>query len=157
MGSGCAHVDGGFIAQGVFQMATMPGNADVQEKNRGNQRSGGEKKKPAKLSRLYKPQNMSLEDWQVELRRQFGRDQNFKIKNLGDHSVFTEFQVINPQSQNSYRVSIRGPGLGDNFCSCPDFATNALGTCKHVEFALAYLERKRSSKTALQAGFQPAY
>ena len=28
---------------------------------------------------------MSLEDWQIELRRQFGREQKFRLKNLGDH------------------------------------------------------------------------
>jgi len=31
-------------------------------------------------------------------------------------------------------VAIRGPGPGGNFCSCPDYATSELGTCKHLEF-----------------------
>ena len=100
---------------------------------------------------------MSLEDWQIALRRQFGRDQQFDLVNVGDHPFFSEFEVTNPQSNNSYRVAIRGQQPGDNFCSCPDFATNALGTCKHIEFTLAYLERKRGGKTALHDGFQPAY
>src|SRR5262249_48910834 len=56
-----------------------------------------------------------------------------------------------------YRVAIGGRQPGDNFCSCPDFATNALGTCKHIEFTLGHLERKRGGKTALRDGFQPAY
>ncbi|HTK78762.1 MAG TPA: DEAD/DEAH box helicase, partial [Gemmataceae bacterium] len=38
-----------------------------------------------------------------------------------------------------------------------DFATNTLGTCKHVEFALARLERRRATAGVLRAGFQPAY
>src|SRR5438105_15010934 len=71
-----------------------------------------------KLSRQNKPENMSLEDWQRQLRRQFGREQAFAIKNLGAQPVFSEFQVTNPQSKNSYRVSIRGPQPGDNFCTC---------------------------------------
>ncbi len=37
---------------------------------------------------------------------------------------------------------------GDNYCSCPDFATNTLGTCKHIEFTLASLERKRGGVSA---------
>src|SRR5262249_4863734 len=45
----------------------------------------------------------------------------------------------------------------DNHCSCPDFATNTLGTCKHIEFTLARLERKRGGAAELRAGFQPAY
>jgi superfamily II DNA or RNA helicase len=114
-------------------------------------------RKPAKLSRLHKPEGMSLEDWQVELRRQFGRSQDFRLKNLGDHSVFSEFEVYNPRSRNAYRVHVRGPHVGDNFCSCPDFATNTLGTCKHVEYTLAALERKRGGAAALRGGFRPPY
>ena len=131
-------------------MAPMPARTELREKDENQQQQNKGKRKAAKLSRLYKPQNMSLEDWQVELRRQFGRDQSFSLKNLGAHPVFSEFEVTNPVNKNRYRVAIRGPGLGDNFCSCPDFATNALGTCKHVEFTLAYLERKRGGKTALR-------
>jgi superfamily II DNA or RNA helicase len=114
-------------------------------------------RKPAKLSRLVKPENMSLEDWQIELRRQFGREQNFLLKNLGDERIFSEFEVTNPQTKSAYRVHIRGTQLGDNYCSCPDFATNTLGTCKHIEFTLAALERKRGGATELRAGFKPPY
>ena len=113
--------------------------------------------KQPKLSRLHKPEHLSLEEWQRELRRQFGRDQNFGIKNRGNHDIFSEFQITNPQSKSTYRVIIRGPATGDNFCSCGDFATNTLGTCKHIEFTLATLERKRGGKAALEAGFQPEY
>jgi superfamily II DNA or RNA helicase len=115
------------------------------------------KAKKPKLSRLHKPEGMSLEDWQIELRRQFGREQKFTLRNLGEERVFSEFEVTNPQSQNTYRVHIRGRLPGDNYCSCPDFATNSLGTCKHIEFTLAVLERKRGGVAALRAGFQPPY
>ena len=54
-------------------------------------------------------------------------------------------------------MAIRGEGLGDNFCSCPDFATNNLGTCKHVEFTLARLMAKRGGKAALKRGYTPAF
>jgi superfamily II DNA or RNA helicase len=117
----------------------------------------GTGRKPAKLSRLHKPEGMSLKDWQIELRRQFGREQDFTLKNLGDDPVFSEFAVTNPQSQNTYRVHVRGPQPGDNHCTCPDFATNTLGTCKHIEFTLAALERKRGGAARLRAGFQPPY
>jgi len=114
-------------------------------------------RKPPKLSRLHKPEGMSLEDWQIELRRQFGREQNYRLENAGDHPIFSVFHVANPQSQNTYRVHIRGVQPGDNYCSCPDFATNTLGTCKHIEFTLAVLERKRGGVSALRTGFQPPY
>jgi superfamily II DNA or RNA helicase len=109
------------------------------------------------LSRLHKPEDMSLEDWQLELRRQFGREQKFRLKNVGEHAIFSEFEVHNPQSQGTYRVHVRGPRPGDNYCSCPDFATNTLGTCKHIEFTLAVLERRRGGAAALKAGFRPPF
>ncbi|HUG92371.1 MAG TPA: DEAD/DEAH box helicase [Planctomycetaceae bacterium] len=111
----------------------------------------------AKVSRTRKPDEMSLEDWQIALRRQFGREQNFDLVNTGEHPFFSTFQVTNRQSKNTYRVAIRGAGLGENFCSCPDFATNHLGTCKHVEFTLARLERRRGAKRAFSGRFQPPY
>jgi hypothetical protein len=112
------------------------------------------RKAEKKLSRLHKPEEMSLEDWQIGLRRQFGRDQEFKLHELdARHPVFADFQIVNPQSKSTYRVAIRGDHPGDNFCSCPDFATNTLGTCKHIEFTLAKVRRGKNATTALCNGF----
>ncbi len=113
--------------------------------------------KVPKLSRLRQPDNMSLEEWQRGLRREFGTQQDFKLANRGEHPIFSDFQITNPQSGGVYRVSIRGERPGDNFCTCPDFATNSLGTCKHIEFTLAKLSRQPGAKKALRDGFQPAY
>lgn len=99
---------------------------------------------------------MSLEDWQRELRRQYGPDQAFQLTNVGDHPVFSEYSVTNPESRSTYRLIVRGQDAGDNFCSCGDFATNSLGTCKRLEFALARL-KARHGKTVIQNGFQPAF
>ncbi len=38
--------------------------------------------------------------------------------------------------QTSYRVQIRSLSQRANHCTCPDFATNQLGTCKHIEAVL---------------------
>jgi superfamily II DNA or RNA helicase len=115
------------------------------------------KPQPPKLSRTKRPDNLSPEEWQARLRRQFGREQAFVLENLGREPIFSEFAVSNPQSGGRYRVAIRGAGLGVNFCSCPDFATNDLGTCKHIEFILGRLEAKRGGKAALKQGFHPPY
>jgi hypothetical protein len=110
-----------------------------------------------KLSRLRKPDDMPLETWQVELRRQFGREQKFPLKNLGREPIFSEFEVTNPQTRRTYRVAIRGAALGENYCSCPDFSINTLGTCKHIEFVLNRLFRRSGGKAALALGHHPAY
>ncbi len=109
------------------------------------------------VSHLRRPMGMDVKAWQTQLRRQFGRAQSFKLKNLGDQPVFSDFQVTNPQNGNRYRVAIRGARAGENFCACPDFATNDLGTCKHIEFVLGKLEKKRVGKSALARGFHPPY
>ncbi|HEV2947751.1 MAG TPA: DEAD/DEAH box helicase, partial [Gemmataceae bacterium] len=137
-------------------MVRMPSAvALTKEETKKAKPTGFEKK--GRLSRLRKPDEMDLEVWQRELRRQFGRELKFLLKNVGSHPVFSEFHVTNPESKNTYRVAIRGSQPGENFCSCPDFTTNTLGTCKHIEFTLAALKRKRSGDRALRAGFQPPY
>jgi superfamily II DNA or RNA helicase len=110
-----------------------------------------------KFSRTHAPFDLSPVDWQRGLRRQFGREQAFGLENLTDEPFFSEFRVSNPVSKSSYRVAIRGLGPGGNFCSCPDYATSELGTCKHLEFTLARLEKKRGAKTAFTRGYQPAF
>ncbi len=45
-------------------------------------------------------------------------------------------------SGKTYRVAMRGPGLFENYCSCPDFAVNTLGTCKHIEGLLLRLGKR---------------
>ncbi len=116
--------------------------------------------KPAaepRLSRTRRPPELPVADWQAALRRQFGREQPFGLENLGSDPVFSDFLVLNPASGTRYRVAIRGREPGQNFCACPDFATNDLGTCKHIEFTLARLESRRGGKKALATGSQPAY
>ncbi len=100
---------------------------------------------------------MSLEAWQRGLRQQNGREQLFLLKRVGGHPVFSEFEITNPQTRRSYRVVIRGSEMGRNYCSCQDFATNTLGTCKHLEFTLARLLRKPGVRKRLARGFEPAY
>lgn len=110
-----------------------------------------------RLSRLRRPDDMSVEDWQTRLRRQFGREQSFLLENIGSEPVFSEYFITNPESGSRYRVAIRGTSAGMNYCSCPDFATNDLGTCKHIEFTLARIETRRGGKAALKAGFHPPF
>ena len=124
---------------------------------RRNLNSATRPNKEPKLSRTHAPVDLSPADWQRGLRRQFGREQAFGLENLTSEPFFSEFRVSNPVSKSSYRVAIRGLGPGGNFCSCPDYATSELGTCKHLEFTLARLEKKRGAKTAFARGYQPAF
>jgi ERCC4-related helicase len=117
----------------------------------------GKIKRELKVSRTHAPAGLSPVDWQRALRRQFGSEQAFGLENLGDEPFFSEFRVSNPGSKSSYRVAIRGLGPGGNFCSCPDYATNELGTCKHLEFVLSRLLKKRGAKAAFERGYRPSF
>jgi superfamily II DNA or RNA helicase len=115
------------------------------------------KTKTKKIPRTRKPENMALAEWQTALRRQYGREAQYKLKNFGQEPVFSDFEITNPDSRSTYRVAIRGSQLGDNFCACPDYAINTLGTCKHIEFVLGKLENKRGGKATLQKGYHQPF
>src|SRR5436305_77693 len=80
-----------------------------------------------------------LREEAIDIRRQRAAQEQFRIQNLGRNRVFSDYQITNPASGGRYRVSIRGFDVGDNTCECPDFRTNTLGTCKHIEAVLASL------------------
>jgi SNF2 family DNA or RNA helicase len=82
-----------------------------------------------------------LREEQIDLRRQRARTANLQIENLGKNRVFSDYKVTNPQTRGQYTVTVRGFDTGDNACTCPDFKSNTLGTCKHIE---AVLERLQS-------------
>ncbi|MCL2598019.1 MAG: SNF2-related protein, partial [Paludibacter sp.] len=94
----------------------------------------------------YKPESLSLEKWQIALRRQFVETRSFGIeKTDGLKSPFGDYVVRNPETKNSYKIAFRGLNSPMNFCSCMDFKTNHLGTCKHLE-ALVF-QLKNDPKT----------
>lgn len=93
---------------------------------------------------------MSLEEWQIALRRQIVQDSSFRVKNVGAHPVFSDFEVRNIKSGRVYRVAVRGEMPGINYCSCPDFEVNTLGTCKHIECVLSKLRKDKTLREALK-------
>ncbi len=119
-------------------------------KNKNMKEIKNQKKKTIKLkvSKTHKPEDIGLEEWQRILRKQFAEQQKFKLKNSGAHPIFSEFLLTNPETEKTYKISIRGDKPGNNFCSCPDYRINNLGTCKHIEFALFKLKKKRGAKKA---------
>ncbi len=115
------------------------------------------RKKKHKTPRTRRPEGMSLEQWQIALRREFAQEQKFRLVNVGQQEFFSDYNVSNPQTGRTYRVAIRGGSPGDNHCSCPDFMVNTLGTCKHIEFVLWRLARRSGGRRALAGGYRPAF
>jgi superfamily II DNA or RNA helicase len=59
--------------------------------------------------------------------------------------VFSTFSVLSP-SGRTYQVTLRSLERRVNSCSCPDFQTNLLGTCKHIEAALTLIKKKNRGR-----------
>ncbi len=104
-----------------------------------------------------KPADLSVDEWQTELRKQFAATQQFKVTNREGTSVFSDYNVFNPLTNKTYKVAIRSITPDYNFCSCPDFATNNLGTCKHIEFILARFQNNPRLRRILEKGYTPEY
>ena len=83
---------------------------------------------------------MGLEEWQVALRQQQAEREHFVISEVGPLFSPGEYQVRNPRSRSQYKVIYRGAYSPWNYCSCPDFRTSGLGTCKHVEGVKLWLK-----------------
>jgi superfamily II DNA or RNA helicase len=137
----------------------MPGKARPADAAPRTGKRGSSAVKPPvpKITKTHKPDSMELEEWQRLLRREFGVQQNFVLTNTGDHPVFSDFSLTNPQTGKTYRIAIRGESPGSNYCSCPDYRINNLGTCKHVEFTLAKLKTEKGAAKLFRDGYEPPY
>jgi len=59
----------------------------------------------------------------------------------GPHPIFSTFSVSSG-SGGTYTVEIRSVSRRSFACACVDFRINGLGTCKHIEATLLYLEAR---------------
>ena len=110
------------------------------------------------VSYYKKPDYLNLEEWQYALRKQFAAKRFFRIENIGPHPVFSDYKVYNPETKNTYKVAIRSKDNSMNFCSCNDFKTNMLGTCKHIEAVLHQINGDfKQSRILSEENYQPDY
>ncbi|MBI4469567.1 MAG: DEAD/DEAH box helicase [Acidobacteria bacterium] len=82
-----------------------------------------------------------LVEEQISERQERAKALKLTIMAKPDGQAWGDYSVKSPSGRN-YRVAMRGPGLFENYCSCPDFAVNTLGTCKHIEALLQQLRRR---------------
>jgi hypothetical protein len=105
------------------------------------------------------PRPPPLHDWrttdsdEIARRRQRARDEKPQVENrTPEHPVFSNFRVLSP-SGSSYDVELRDVAERRFACTCVDFRTSGLGTCKHVEATLLHLEATHPAAfAAAQAG-----
>jgi len=78
-------------------------------------------------------------------RQQRAKEEKFRITPVDPGKPWTDYTVASALSGKTYRVALRGEDRGDSYCSCPDFRTNTLGTCKHILHLLARVRRRFSA------------
>ena len=78
--------------------------------------------------------------------------EKFRLTSSDSVRPWTDYVITSRASGKSYRLALRGEDRGVSYCSCPDFRTNTLGTCKHVLYAL---DRVKTNFTAAQRRRRP--
>ena len=93
---------------------------------------------------------------QIDRRRQRALEEITKVVNKGKHPLFSTFEVSSKSGQ-TYRVEVRSFTELQNSCSCPDYKSNLIGTCKHIEGVLLFLKKEHGEeKVAAMSRKRPA-
>lgn len=90
-------------------------------------------KSKKKIPYQYKPEGLDLRTWQIMLRKQVAREERFSVSAVDENLAPGEYVVSGVKSMDTYKVVYRGAKSPWNYCSCMDFKTSQLGTCKHLE------------------------
>ena len=97
----------------------------------------------------------SAVDEAIQERVKKGRNE-VRVKLIDGNLGFGTWQATSIVStthwQKSYQVQIRSLDQRMNYCTCPDLASNRLGTCKHIEAVLHYAKKQPRYKKLKAAG-----
>jgi len=78
----------------------------------------------------------------LEERAERARTEKMAVRSGDPARPWADYVVTNKLSGKSYLVALRGLEPGDSSCTCPDFRTNTLGTCKHILHVQAKVKRR---------------
>ncbi|OGV53389.1 MAG: hypothetical protein A2X45_24730 [Lentisphaerae bacterium GWF2_50_93] len=90
------------------------------------------------------------DEYEIRLRRHRAETEDMSVKKLdGFPGIFSDYAVSRKDAdkKTSYTVELRSLDSHTNFCTCPDFKKNFLGTCKHIEKILLKPVMIRRRKT----------
>lgn len=97
---------------------------------------------------------MEIRQWQRALRTQVAAEETMGVSAVDERNVPGEYEVRNPQTRQTYKVVYRGEDSPWNYCSCMDFKTNHLCTCKHIEKVKLWISETRGKRVHKEL---PAY
>lgn len=110
-----------------------------------------------KINNMQKPAGMKLEEWQMALRKLQAEKETFAIRMVDEQYAPGEFRVVNAATRNEYKVVYRGKDSLWNYCSCYDFKTSQLGTCKHMEAVKLWVRKKRKKVQVAEPDYSSVY
>lgn len=122
----------------------------MAKKQKNVNKTGNAKKrktvKQTKISWIVKPEGMTLTEWQIALRKQIAQEEHFGISCVDEKLLPGEYSVKTPKTKQEYKVVYRGAKSEWNYCSCFDFKTAQLGTCKHLEAVKLWIRSNRRAR-----------
>ena len=75
-------------------------------------------------------------------RAERAKTEKYRLTSSEPKTPWTEYTLTSNASGKTYHLSIYGSEPGEAFCSCPDFRTNTLGTCKHLIYAIDRIDAR---------------
>ena len=81
-----------------------------------------------------------------EDRRIRSAEEKMAFRSVDPSVPWTDYILTSRHSGKTYRVALHGAEPGQSYCSCPDFRTNRLGTCKHLLHVLNKIQKKFDRK-----------
>ncbi len=100
------------------------------------QEIGRQKNKPEKPGLQYTCEGM--EKRVLQERRDKAEKAEYKIE--FSENIYGEHFLTNERNQR-YKITLRNFEKQQGYCSCPDFQTNKLGTCKHLMFVFEAIKK----------------
>ena len=108
-------------------------------------RTKGKSKAKTVLDRRSRSGWLTSDEDEIELRRWRGCTEILAVSPLeSDEPIFATFRTQSAGG-GGYEVEIRSLDSFTNSCGCIDHRVNRLGTCKHIEGALAALRRRNAT------------
>ena len=74
-------------------------------------------------------------------------EERMTVRSTDPTTPWSDYVVTSEASGKAYRVALRGMEPHQSYCSCPDFRTNSLGTCKHILQVQTKVTRRFPKKT----------
>lgn len=89
-------------------------------------------------------------------REQRALEERMTIQSTDPSQPWVDYIVTSGRSGKTYRVALGGAEVGQSYCTCPDFRTNQLGTCKHILHTVAKVKRK-FNRAVLAKPYRPKH